>query len=76
MTILSIIAAELGRDIGPDDLLTDLDPLDRLCIAQALDEEFGTTITDAEQEGWQSVADIVASVGARAALAAWEANRG
>ncbi len=58
--------------VTPDDTLADIchDDLDRIAIAQALDEEFGMALPDAVVLSWQSVADVIASV---AALAGEEA---
>ena len=59
--ILSIIAAETGRSVQEGDTL-DLNPLDRICIAVALEEAFNRDIPDSVLESWGSVADVIASV--------------
>ncbi len=70
--ILSIVAAAIAHrhwlrpmpDVTLDSDLRELgcDQIDRLCIACAVEEEFGIKLPDAVVEGWERVADVVASV--------------
>lgn len=66
--IRAIIAAyveeHLLAGVLDDADLKDLkvDPLDRLGITCALDEEFLIEIPDADEEGWRTVGDVVATV--------------
>lgn len=51
-------------EITPEHTLADLDlcPVDRQCIAAELDEVFSIELPDAAVDGWQTIADIAASV--------------
>lgn len=69
MTILALIRAEtpphLHAFIAPEaDLERDLqfDALSRLCLANAIEEEFGRDISDATHEAWRTVGDVCATV--------------
>jgi acyl carrier protein len=70
--VLAIVKRELAAahlftepaEITPESDLS-LDPLDRLCIAVALEEEFGIELSDGEVEAWESAGGIIASVRAR-----------
>jgi len=66
--VRAIIAAYVANDLLAGVLdeadLKDLkvDPIDRLGITCALDEEFLIAIPDADEEGWRTVGDVVATV--------------
>ncbi len=64
---LAIISAALWppRAVTRDDTFEGLDigPIDRMCIAQELDEAFGIELPDATIDAWRTIADVVASVG-------------
>lgn len=66
--VRAIIAVYVGKDLLAGVLdeadLKDLkvDPIDRLGISCALDEEFLIEIPDADEEGWRTVGDVVATV--------------
>ncbi len=55
---------DLRGNIIPDAELADLrvDALDRVTFACELDEEWSIEISDTELEGWQTLADLAATV--------------
>ncbi len=40
----------------------DIGPIDRLCIACSVEEEYGIELPDATIDAWRTIADVVASV--------------
>ena len=64
--ICRIIASELPGflvEVSPDDDLEEWSQLDRLCVAVALEEEFLIEIPDRALEAWETVQDIINTVG-------------
>jgi acyl carrier protein len=54
------LLASLNEDANLSDLK--VDPLDRLGIACALDEEFLIEIPDEDEEGWKTVGDVLETI--------------
>jgi acyl carrier protein len=62
-----IVGPERQHLIEPDAVLeaVGIDPADRLTLACAIDEALVTELPDAEVARWDTVADVLESVGSR-----------
>jgi acyl carrier protein len=72
MTPLATITRELSAlrplglrcEVRPETTLRELglDPIDRITLALAIEDETGRTVTDNAMQSWDTVADLVAAI--------------
>ena len=64
ITIINSVCQRIHRPATEHDTFRDLgmDDLDRICIANEIEERFGCELSDMEVERWASVDDVAQTV--------------